>query len=477
MKMRTVRPKLIDDVLVNPNMGFTTFQRFNGDPLFAGGKWSEFGPEHFPHANDPPTEQRPTPMAGFPDTTIAYCRWYWATLNPEPGVIRWEIIENACRSAAARGQQLDLRIAPHNGEVTVPPWYRDAVGRGSLFHDGGFDEWAANPVGPPSRSPVSPREAKGPGKWLPDYSDPAYLEHFGGLIRAVGQRYDGDPRINMIDVGMFGHWGEWHRSDNQMGTPELWRRGIELFVDAWPTTPKVMLIAKLPQVAYACLELGCGWRLDCWGDMGGFSPNWNHMIDCYNQALCKAAAQDVWKHAPVSLETCWVMDKWHQDGWDIDYIIDQALRWHVTSINLKSSAVPDDWWPRVNHLQKNMGYRIALRRMAYATQVAAGGALRVEATWENRGIAPPYHGYPAVLALKNDHAEHVLELAGDTRDWLPGYQHIERDLPLPPEAAPGAYRLRAALLCPHTRRPVVQLANEGRGPDGWYDLGNVEITA
>src|SRR5215510_8692249 len=28
-----VRPKEIDDVLVNPGIGFTTFQRFNGDTL------------------------------------------------------------------------------------------------------------------------------------------------------------------------------------------------------------------------------------------------------------------------------------------------------------------------------------------------------------------------------------------------------------------------------------------------------------
>lgn len=32
----TVRPKEIDDVLVNPGIGFTTFQRFNGDRLNEG---------------------------------------------------------------------------------------------------------------------------------------------------------------------------------------------------------------------------------------------------------------------------------------------------------------------------------------------------------------------------------------------------------------------------------------------------------
>jgi hypothetical protein len=37
----TVRPKEIDDVLNNPGIGFTTFQRFNGDRGNAGLQWTE----------------------------------------------------------------------------------------------------------------------------------------------------------------------------------------------------------------------------------------------------------------------------------------------------------------------------------------------------------------------------------------------------------------------------------------------------
>ena len=38
--MVTVRPQEIEDVLVNPGIGFTTFQRFNGDRLNEGLKWT-----------------------------------------------------------------------------------------------------------------------------------------------------------------------------------------------------------------------------------------------------------------------------------------------------------------------------------------------------------------------------------------------------------------------------------------------------
>jgi hypothetical protein len=36
-----VRPKEIDDVLVNPGIGFITLQRFNGDALNQGTRWTE----------------------------------------------------------------------------------------------------------------------------------------------------------------------------------------------------------------------------------------------------------------------------------------------------------------------------------------------------------------------------------------------------------------------------------------------------
>jgi hypothetical protein len=40
---------------------------------------------------------------------------------------------------------------------------------------------------------------------------------------------------------------------------------------------------------------------------------------------------------------------------------------------------------------------------------------------------------------------------------------------------PGAYRLRLALLDPRTGDPAIKLAIEGRQPDGWYDVGEIQV--
>src|ERR1700694_1347660 len=72
-----VRPKEISGVLVNPGMGITTFQRYNGDALNEGLKWSEAGPT----APLPAPPEKPD----FPETSVAYLRWHWSTLEPAHG--------------------------------------------------------------------------------------------------------------------------------------------------------------------------------------------------------------------------------------------------------------------------------------------------------------------------------------------------------------------------------------------------------
>src|ERR1039458_2395157 len=77
-----VRPVESQEILFNPGMGIQTFQRYNGDALNAGVKWSEEGPTA-PLAV-------PAEKPDFPPATVAYDRWFWEKLEPEPGKVRWD---------------------------------------------------------------------------------------------------------------------------------------------------------------------------------------------------------------------------------------------------------------------------------------------------------------------------------------------------------------------------------------------------
>ena len=44
----------------------------------------------------------------------------------------------------------------------------------------------------------------------PDYTSEALLQALEAFIAHLGARYDGDPRLAFIQVGLLGFWGEWH---------------------------------------------------------------------------------------------------------------------------------------------------------------------------------------------------------------------------------------------------------------------------
>ena len=44
----------------------------------------------------------------------------------------------------------------------------------------------------------------------PDYADPIYLEKHAAFLKALGERYDGRPDVEFLDIGSYGVWGEWH---------------------------------------------------------------------------------------------------------------------------------------------------------------------------------------------------------------------------------------------------------------------------
>src|SRR6185437_6102193 len=204
-----------------------------------------------------------------------------------------------------------------------------------------------------------------------------------------------------------------------------------------------------------------GWRADCLGDMGGFNKEWNHMTDYYPEAVIEDGLQDAWKKGPVTMEACWVMQTWKDRGWDVRYIIDQAIKWHVSSFNAKSSAVPQDLWPEVNRWLKHMGYRFALRRFTYPAIIGPDRKFSFTSWWENDGDAPCYRKFPLALRLSNKQANAVMITDADIRTWMPGDNLYNNSVFIPANLPDGDYQVSIAIVDPATRKPAIKLAIQG----------------
>ena len=430
-----IRPTEIHGVLVNPGMGITTFQRYNGEPLYPGLKWSEAGP------TEPLASGAVKPV--FPETTIAYCRWHWATLEPEKGKVRWEILDTALEQARLHGQTLAIRLMPYDPEHPLPEWFRNSGAR------------RAN--------------AASEKIWEPDFSDPLYLKHWSALIAAAGARYDGHPDLESVDISSVGYWGEgW---SNYMPAFEHQRALIDIYFKAFQRTQLLMNFDEPDALAYGTGR-GAGWRFDCLGDM---RTKFSHMLDFYPQQIARTGIQDVWRRGPVVMETCGVPAGWKQNSWDVRYILSEALRWHVSSLNVKSTAIPPQWQQEFDDFQSRMGYRFALRRIEFEDRIKAGAMLPLKSWWVNEGVAPVYREYRLAFEMTSPaHAARIVT-AADVRKWLPGDAVFDESLAVPADLPEGAYRLRIALLDPGTGKPAIRLAISGREPDGWYPLGTINV--
>ena len=50
----------------------------------------------------------------------------------------------------------------------------------------------------------------GQSVWVPAWDSPAFLARAQALVDALGARFNGDQRLGYYDMGLYGHWGEWH---------------------------------------------------------------------------------------------------------------------------------------------------------------------------------------------------------------------------------------------------------------------------
>ncbi|MFA6146748.1 MAG: DUF4832 domain-containing protein [bacterium] len=423
----TVRPVEISDVLYNPGMGFADF--------------------HFGFGNPPPPIE-------YPPQTVAYFRWTWDELEPSEGQYNFGLVDNVIQRAQAKGETLAFRVMTvYKG--SVPKWVLDK-GVDSVVAGGGI---------------------------FPDHNNPVFLDYHRRLIKAFGDRYAGKPGIDHVDIGSVGCWGEWNTACCP-GVEELCRQFFptaahQLLITDWyfqyfPGTPLVMLVDG--PIEYAASK-GAGWRGDCFGDYGVWSPTWNHMDNVYDPTARSPVVGNVWKVAPVVFEVCGVMQGWYKRGFDIDLILKKGVEWHMTVINAKSSAVPAAWRSKVDEFQKKIGYRFVLREMTHNEKARPGESLLIRSLWENKGVAPIYHPWPLAYRLRSstDRVVATWKSTENLMSWLPGIHEIEEVVSIPVGVPAAKYALEVAILSEDANAAHVELAIVGKRPDKWYSISEVTI--
>lgn len=445
--MQRCRPKESQAYIHNPHRGTTTFQRFNGDALYAPLEWNDaIGPLEFkPFAGNPRDLKNPD----YPDTTVSYCRWLWSVIEPEKGKYRWDVIEGALEAARVRGQTLQIRVQPYIGD-DLPKFYHDLGG------------------------PIDPKAD--PKRREPDHNSDFYIKHWSEFQAALGAKFDGHPVLESNDIAYGGACGECGGNSTEAIAHKL----TDAYRAAFKKTPLVAMLGTFG-CRYSAQFKNVGWRSDCYGDMrsggGNAVPtglNWNHTLDAYPKEIYVDGVVDRWKTAPVTFETCWTVGYWEKEGWDIDFILEQGLKYHPTFFMPKSNFFPQKWREKLDAWDKRLGYRFVLRQVNLPLEAKPGAAIPYEVYVDNVGVAPIYWPYKLALRFKQGKKSHVVALKHDIRKWLPDWTYLKGEAAFPEKLERGVTEVSIGIV-DSKKKPKVRFAIQEVEEDGWHPLTKMDV--
>jgi len=123
-------------------------------------------------------------LATDPDLAGRSLVYYWAQLEPKPGVYRWDLIDKDIAPWAAAGKKVILRVST-SGWASWDKAADSAHGTPAWVYSQGVEH-------------VTETD----GAVLPQYWNPAFLKDYAAFLTAFAARYDGNPHVALIDAAV-----------------------------------------------------------------------------------------------------------------------------------------------------------------------------------------------------------------------------------------------------------------------------------
>ena len=305
----------------------------------------------------------------------------WNTIQTDVDSFNWAPLEQVLDEAASRRHQVAFRIyADYPNTPSALPAFLSGVAR-HAYTDSSNGQEATS--------------------YSPDYDDPLLRRAMLNLIRALGARYDGDPRIGFITVGLLGFWGEWHTyrpscgCDEWMPSKGMQRAVLEAYDKAFHRT---RLLARYPDV---------GWKKDRMGfhdDSFAYQtigrPSWMFLT-----RMKKVGATRQWRHEPIGGEL-WPADQpcafqvpaCSPVGQDFASSVDAThASWIIDHYAFQTGYTDADY-DRAVAGARRLGYDLFVSGVKLA-DTTTRDSLEVEIRVQNRGVAPFYYDWLVRLGI------------------------------------------------------------------------------
>ena len=179
----------------------------------------------------------------------------WNKLNPAKGVYDWTELEKLLNALAEHNMTYALRVLPYTPSFIksdFPP-QEDYDWTPPFVYEMGAKKIQIDLRGTEFHA------------YAPVWDDPIYLQAAKEFAKALAEKYDGDPRIEYIDVRTFGEWGEWHTSHmlgSVMPADSVLKDMLDYYASVFKKTQLVLPSNGFGDVYTHALDLGITKRDD-----------------------------------------------------------------------------------------------------------------------------------------------------------------------------------------------------------------------
>jgi hypothetical protein len=407
-----------------------------------------------------------TAAAVFPHSL----EWFYiplAELMPSARTFDWAPFERHLTAIAARGHHAVMRVyLDYPGTKPGTPKFLLAAGVLARNYDG----------------------RKNNGRSVsPDYEDPRLRAALADFIAAFGAKYDGDPRLGFITVGLLGYWGEWHTSDHRewFASKTVQWEVMDAYLRAFHRTKLLLRYPAGPNDPYYAdnRDLAMGYHDDsfAWATMPTGDPKSWFFLD----RMTRAAALDKWRTQPIGGEvrpevwdTLWNDPTGAPKGQGYGPCVEATHATWLMNSGVFRKGLDGDRRERALAGARRLGYEFHVAEAALESTPDHG--LHVSVRLRNTGVAPFYYPWPLELGVLDSAGQLV---ATWRTDWnltriLPdgashGFDSMRAGLNLPA----GDYRVLLRAVSPLPHGLPLRFANQVQDANlpGWVTLGTVKL--
>lgn len=438
----TVKFKATDDAIVNPGKG-----------------WVLYGS---------PASQ---PAEAMKVASTGYTRFTWGEIEPQEGVYNWELIDKNIKAWADAGKKFAFGVmgaSTHSKTFWASPkWVFDAGAKYSTFK---LEDPKLATTGIPG------------DKLVPVFDDTIYIAKMKQFIKALADRYDGNPNIDFIDIRSYGNWGEGHMYP--FGKPDIsaekYKEHIKIHRDAFKKTLLQLTTGKHNDSYFAvydwAVSQGVGLRRD--GICG--NSNGDEVTQCDGKM---AAVFEFYGNYEMMEQLGWWYGKKDNQGRGFK-LVDcietgkpsycDLSRGRQSALNFLN-AEPE----LVKKVNNRLGYHFLLTEVKYPASIVSGKSNSIGLSWENRGVTQIYIPAKVTFALLDKNGK-VAAMCDATEsipaDWKSDKQITVNDKFTLKGVSSGEYTLAVGIRQPRdTSTPSIKLGIDQKPVDGWYSIGKIAV--